>query len=285
MKKVSLFWCLGNLEAISFFSLFLTFTVQPPSVSRQRCHMNIRSGRCYLMKEERMGCGGGEKKRMGRGQGRVVVEIKAQYYKQRNGSRADSWQRSQNDWGKMKRVKTVWSGQKRKGGRRKKKKKRCQNDKQVTAGARNNFLHFTTTHLPLRALSFDLILPTPASRSGLLKTKWKIKEESDSLSVRRSTKRRKIMFFFFLDDSIHLIHKIFQLQEASKFFEEVQALIWKTESRKEPAGNNNIASHQNIKGPICYLFWDLYFSFRNLEERLARLMIQKTLQISRKENI
>lgn len=65
MKKVSLFWCLGNLEAISFFSLFLTFTVQPPSVSRQRCHMNIRSGRCYLMKEGRtgeegVGVGGGK---------------------------------------------------------------------------------------------------------------------------------------------------------------------------------------------------------------------------------
>lgn len=59
MKKVSLFWCLGNLEAISFsFSLFfLTFTVQPPSVSRQRCHRNIRSGRCYLMKEEKNGEG------------------------------------------------------------------------------------------------------------------------------------------------------------------------------------------------------------------------------------
>lgn len=55
MKKKSVsFWCLGNLEAISFLFLFsLTFTVQPPSVSRQRCHMNIRSGRCYLTKEER----------------------------------------------------------------------------------------------------------------------------------------------------------------------------------------------------------------------------------------
>lgn len=77
MKKVSLFWCLGNLEAISFFSVFLTFTVQPPSVSRQRCHRNIRSGHCYLMKE-----GKTEREReVGAGAGAIV--IKAQYYKNR----------------------------------------------------------------------------------------------------------------------------------------------------------------------------------------------------------
>lgn len=95
MKKVSLFWCLGNLEAISFFSLFLTFTVQPPSVSRQRCHMNIRSGRCYLMKEGRtgeegVGVGGGKwgEEKRGSWGGGVAVVIKARYYKQREkGSR------------------------------------------------------------------------------------------------------------------------------------------------------------------------------------------------------
>ena len=49
-----------------FFSFFLTLTVQPPSVSRQRCHRNICSGRCYLMKEEKNGEGkterGGEER-------------------------------------------------------------------------------------------------------------------------------------------------------------------------------------------------------------------------------
>lgn len=55
MKKVSLFFLVpGQSGSNLFSSLFLlTFTVQPPSVSRQRCHRNIRLGCCYLMKEEK----------------------------------------------------------------------------------------------------------------------------------------------------------------------------------------------------------------------------------------
>lgn len=77
------------------------------------------------------------------------IVIKAQYYKHRRGNRAGSWQRSQNDWGKMKRVKHFWSRQR---------SKKCrQNDKQMTTGARNNLIHYSMTHLHLYVPSTDLI--------------------------------------------------------------------------------------------------------------------------------
>lgn len=137
MKKVSLFWCLGNLEAISFFSLFLTFAVQPPPVSRQRCHMNIRSGRCYLIKE------GKTERETGCNQSAIL-----QTQKEATELTADSAVRvTEAKWGG---VKQFWSGQESE-------KKFCQNDKRVTTDARNNLIHFTTTHLHLLVLSSDLI--------------------------------------------------------------------------------------------------------------------------------
>lgn len=221
MKKVSLFWCLGNLEAISFFSLFLTFTVQPPSVSRQRCHMNIRSGHCYLMKEGRTGeegVGSEVRNRMGRwGGGRVAVVIKARYHKQRqkgNGSRQLTaqlrwWRQSEACYDCL-----IRSEEKRRKGTQKNKKT---NQKQKLPKWRDSnsrsrdslppFHHDS----PATASGSHLILftcppPLPPRHHHcgvLLKAKWKIKEEIQHSS---SAQEKEKSFFFCVINICSVIH-------------------------------------------------------------------------------